>query len=122
METTLRERIFFQNADVKVTSTRVLVYGMSYAMDSINSASEYVTRPNRWLPITGMLLSVALLIPVQSRSYGAVLLILSILWLVSLRKKYSVKITHPTGQDIPYSSTDEAIIQGIINAINRARE
>jgi hypothetical protein len=122
METTFRERIFFQNADVKVTSSRLLIYGMAYGMESINSVSEYVSRPKRIWPLIGILLGAALMLPAETRVGGAVLLMSSLVWLLSAKKKFFVKIIHRTGQDLPYSSTDEAIIQGIINAINRARE
>ena len=117
---------------VTVTTTRVIIWGTTYALRNITSVKMASTSP----PIAGAILLllfgvfVLLLttLPFNENNYhpipgfilGGVIIVGSIVWMCSRKTDYHIHISSASGEIHALTAKDKAYIQRIVQSINDA--
>ncbi|HOR39662.1 MAG TPA: DUF6232 family protein [Paludibacteraceae bacterium] len=112
------EKIYFEEGDVKVTNARFLTYGKMHSMANVTSVAKYVVKPKRTGPIV---LGIIGLICFAFKWWLAVLLLAgAVAWWMTQKNNYVVSLASSSGNQEALSSTDEAFIDRVVNALNDA--
>jgi hypothetical protein len=112
------EKTFFDYDGVRVTSTRFIVDGQTYAMSNVTSVSAEVQTPNRIIPA---LLILGGLVLALSRIYAGLLLpIIGIIWWKLQKTIYHVTL-HTAGIETSALQTHQKeYLQRVVRALNDA--
>ncbi|KQT24545.1 hypothetical protein ASG22_11150 [Chryseobacterium sp. Leaf405] len=113
------ETTFYQNGSVTVTQSRFVTYSKTYAMRNISSVHIFEIGKNRVAPIIMILIAVPFLFG-YSFWIGLIIIALGILWLVSIKNEYAVRISTNAGEANSIVSKDRKYISEIVNALNDA--
>lgn len=114
------EKIFYDSNDVKVTNTRFIVLGQTYAMAGVTSVvSETIPAKNGWA-IALILVGLLLLMPEGSRALGAILLIVGIIVVALVKSTYAVALHSASGESRAIVSKDSGFVDQIVRALNDA--
>lgn len=120
------EAFLFDANGVKITSTRAILGGKTYAMSNISSVSIGMIPANRGKGYLALLIGAfVLLAGIADASAGGVvagLLFLAVGYVLGILPKdtYLVKLGSASGEMDALSSTDRDFIDGIVNAMNEA--
>ena len=120
METTQPEKVFYQDTNVTVTQSRFIAANKTYAMRNISSVSLFKIEKSLGTQIVLTIIGVLMLFGDSTRIFGAVLAIIGILWIISIKDKYSVRISTNAGEANSLISKDQLYIQKIVDALNDA--
>ncbi|PQV51004.1 DUF6232 family protein [Paraburkholderia sp. BL21I4N1] len=115
------ETVFLNLDNVKVTNARFVVPGQTFAMSGITSIGHREKGSSRTGGIALALLAavVALAWPAL-RPLAALMFVAGIIWTVRARGRYDV-ILHTAAGEVPaFSSSDSAIVQQVVAALNEA--
>lgn len=116
--TTLTGSPIFADANVHVSSSRVILNNTTYAMSNITSVRALKKSPDRKVAILLIVVGVVLWFP--SHILGLILLALGVLLLLVLKTNYTVLIGTSSGERNALSSKDGGYITKIVDAINQA--
>jgi hypothetical protein len=111
---------------VTVTSARFISGGQTHAMNGITSVKSAVEHPPKLWPMVTILVGALGMISALSESSmgGAAVMLailgVGILWLLSKKPTYIVKLTSASGETKAYLSPDDKFVGRIVNAINDA--
>ncbi|HKU24769.1 MAG TPA: DUF6232 family protein [Candidatus Sulfotelmatobacter sp.] len=111
---------FLQKDGVRVTSTRFIVPGQTFAMAGVTSVRSVKIEPDRKGP--SVLLGVGLLIlliPIL-RVIGVMFLIAAILWFIVQKTTFAVGLNSASGETHAITNEDAGYIDSIVNALNEA--
>lgn len=127
-----QDETLHSDANVSVTTTRVIVRGTTYALRNITSVRMAFTPPKMGCSIALLIFGILLLLSALvsfSRDIGSGIVVLlfagamiggAILWMRSLKNEYHVFIASSSGEANALSSKDRAYIEQIVNSINDA--
>jgi hypothetical protein len=118
----MAEEIFYESGNVKVTNARFIVDSQTYAMNGVTSVKGHIIPANRTLGL--ILLIVGLLIFFGSGIGGKLLGLLVAAaggyLMYQAKATHAVMLHSSSGEAQALSSTDEAYIKNVINALNEA--
>ena len=114
----MEEKNFFEYEDVKVTNSRFIVASQTFAMSNITSVKASKEVPNRFWPITLIVLGVLLLI--GSPIPGLVVAGIGVVWLVMQKTMFHVMLTTAGGETSALSSKQRNYIEKVVQALNDA--
>jgi hypothetical protein len=123
METDITEIVFFSNPnpknDIKITNTRAIINGKTYAMANVTSVSLSKTPSNAYI---GWLLFLVglIIIFLLSMQFGWVFVIVGLIWALVAKPSYHVNLGSSSGETDALSSKNRQLIEGIVEAINQA--
>ncbi len=114
----MEEKTFFNYDGVRVTNTRFVVDGRTYAMSNVTSVSPFEQKPNRLVPaflvIVGVALTIVKLYPLLTLS------IVGIIWFRLQKTVYSV-VLHTSGVETTVLTTyQKEYLQKVVGALNKA--
>ncbi len=112
------EKVFFENADVKVTSARFVTFGKTQALSGITAVSSHYISPKRTLPI--VLGVVGLICFSFSWVLAVLLIVLAVVWWVLQKTDYFVRLESASGITDAFTSKDQELINKIVEALNDA--
>lgn len=118
----MSEVIYFEKDSIKVTNSRVLVDGKTYALSGITSVGLVEQKPNRLLPIALMVVGFLFAKSNPNASiwhFMAVTMPFAI-WLLVQRSKFVVQISSASGESKALVSRKREYVRGVVEAINGA--
>lgn len=115
----MEEKTFFEYEDVKVTNSRFISGGQTYAMSNVTSVKSHVEKPNR---LGGI---VALVVGLVALASGAVFVGLVIaagagFYLYSQKTTYHVMLTTSGSETSALKTYQLDYIAKVVNALNEA--
>lgn len=116
----MQEQEFFNQAGVRVTNTRFMVTGQTYAMSGVTSVKCGRKDPARGWPIFLLLLGCGMLFAPRFSIFGMAVVALAALWLFAQSAEHTVMLSSASGEAEALTSTNEAHIKNIIEALNQA--
>ncbi|MEO4005438.1 DUF6232 family protein [Flavobacterium sp. CAU 1735] len=122
MEEKTKEHFFYRDLTVSVTKSRYIVDDKTYVLRNISSVAVNRikgSRFNAWVVIiTGL---IALFIPNDFQiMIGAILIVLGVIWHITIKDSFTVRIGTNAGEANSIISTDETYIKKIVSALNQA--
>lgn len=112
------EKVFFEDGDVKVTSSRFLTFGKTQTLSGITSVSSYVQNPDRKWPI--ILAVVGALCFYFSWVIAVILIAAAVAWLYFQKTYYTVQLESSSGVTDALTDTNKEYIFKVIDALNEA--
>ncbi|MDU1891004.1 MAG: DUF6232 family protein [Dysgonomonas sp.] len=112
------EKVFFDAGDVKVTSSRFMTFGKTQALAGITAVSTHYVSPSRLGPI--ILGVVGLLCFAFSWVVGLILVVGAVLWWISQKTVYIVRLESASGVTDALSSKDKDFVFQVSDALNEA--
>ncbi len=114
----MTEQIFFEYDDVKVTSSRFISGGQTYAMSNITSVKPYEKKPSRFMGIVVLL--VGLVMAMNSLSFGIVVGIGAAAYLYFQKTIYHVLLSTSAGETKALVTYQRDYLDKVIAALNDA--
>ncbi len=115
----MAEQTFLNESGIKVTNSRFIVPGETYAMSGITSVKTMKRTPSRKGPIALVALGLIFLY-FRIQNVGFLLLIAGVLWWFLNKPKYAVLLHSASGEAEAFSSKDGPQVTRIIDALNNA--
>ena len=115
------DKIFFQDNDVLITQSRIVIFGKTYAMRNISSVS--ITQESKlFLKISSTIILVFALSGFFLEEYliGIIALGIAVIMLLNSKDEYIVVISSNSGDNNALKSKNRDYIESIIEAINEA--
>lgn len=130
----LQETTYFSEKNVKITSTRAIIFDQTYSMANITSVSTKELHPNQSfgiiLMLVGMLFSLCGLPGLFNLTEGSSILLTFFvggvialvfgIYLIATSKRYAVRLGSASGETNALISKDQDYIQNIVDALNQA--
>lgn len=112
------EQVVLEEGNVKVTNTRFIVAGQTYAMNGVTSVEQFAKKPARIVPIV---IGIGGLIALSGSVIFAIILlgIAAALWIFQ-KATYSVLLSTSSGKAQALTSKDEQYISRVVAALNDA--
>lgn len=114
----MSETIFFENEGVRVTNSRFIVDGQTFAMNNITSVKPLEQKPSRILPI--LLLVLGALPAVNGVFGGLVLSAIGVAWLAMQKTVYHVMLHTSGGETSALKTYQKDYLQKVVTALNNA--
>ena len=112
------EKVFFDEANVRVTNARFVNDGQTYAMSNVTSVKAFEDEPKRVWAIVLLVLGVMFAITVPYFGVPVALVALFILW--RQKTSYHVMLATSGGEVSALSSDDRGYVERVVSAINQA--
>jgi hypothetical protein len=115
------EKVFHNDANVIVTQSRFIASGRTYTMRNISSVTVSTVEKDKKLQIA--LLVVGCLMALTGGGVqiaGFVIALGALIWLLTMKNNYAVRISTNAGESNSLTSADKAYVQKIVNAVNEA--
>lgn len=114
----MQETTFFEYEGVRVTNTRFIVDGQTFAMNNITSVKPLEKRPNRLLPV---LLIVLGALPAINGAYGGLALsLVGVVWFVLQKTVYHIMLHTSGGETSALKTYQKEYLQKVVTALNNA--
>ena len=114
----MEETTFFDQGGVKVTNSRFIVQGQTYAMNGVTSVKNGETSPSRTGSIVAVVIGIAT--TAAGSMWGLIFIIGAIFWWVKQKPTYHILLSSASGENEALSGQDSAYIKGVIAALNDA--
>lgn len=112
------ETTFFEYEGVRVTNTRFIVDGQTFAMNNITSVKPLEQKPNRLLP--GLLIAIGVL-PALNGVYGwLVMSLIGGVWWAMQKTVYHVMLHTAGGETSALKTFQKEYLQKVVTALNNA--
>jgi hypothetical protein len=126
----MTEQSFFKDANVQVTTTRVIIGSRTYTLANISSVSMWQQTPSR-LPgvlfaavgTLALIYAVSLDVPLTQNGWlalGVLLVVVGVVLVALPKPKYIVRISSSSGEVNALISPDQNYIVRVVDAINKA--
>ena len=114
----MEEQVFFQYEGVRVTNTRFIVDGQTFAMNNITSVKPMEKKPSRFWPILLIVLGV---IPAFNGTYEPLIFVAAgIAWFVSQKTVYHVMLHTAGGETSALKTFQREYLDKVVTALNNA--
>lgn len=112
------ETTFFEYESVRVTNTRFIVDGQTFAMNNITSVKPMEKKPNRVVPIVLIVLGV---LPAINGAYaGLVLSAIGAIWFAMQKTVYHIMLHTAGGETSALKTNQKEYLQQVVTALNNA--
>jgi len=112
------ETTFFEYGTVRVTNSRFIVDGQTFAMSNITSVKAHEEVPGRTLPI--LLIILAVILVLNAVYWGLVLGFFAMVWLAKQQTAYHVMLHTSGGETSALKTYQKEYLQSVVNALNDA--
>ena len=112
------ETTFFEYEGVRVTNTRFIVEGQTFAMNNITSVKPLEQKPNRLLP--GLLIAIGVLPALNGAYGGLVLSAIGIAWWAMQKTVYHIMLHTAGGETSALKTFQKEYLQKVVTALNNA--
>ena len=116
----MEEKTFFDTGNVRVTNSRFIVDGQTYAMNGVTSVKQAVRHPSRGGPVVCALIGLFLLVTGAAVVFGLILVAAALLWGFKQRSVWIVVLNSSSGEAQALTSQDRSYIDGVIGALNES--
>lgn len=114
----MNETTFFEYEGVRVTNTRFIVDGQTFAMNNITSVKPLEQKPSRLLP--GLLIVLGVL-PALNGAYGALILAaIGGIWWGMQKTVYHIMLHTAGGETSALKTHQKEYLQKVVTALNNA--
>lgn len=114
----MTEQIFFEHDDVKVTSSRFISGGQTYAMSNVTSVKAYEKKPSRFWGIATLI--IGLLITVNSFTPGIIIMIVAGIHLYFQKTVFHVLLSTAAGETNALVTYQRDYLNKVMAALNDA--
>ncbi len=118
------EKLFYENGAIRVTSSRLIIANVTYALANIASVSTSVKHPSRFWPIVfilgGVMWGMVDFMTSQVPYFALGAIVVGILILSGQKTEYGIRVSSSSGESTPLESKNRALIEGIVTAVNDA--
>lgn len=126
------EEIFYSDKSVAVTSSRVMIWGTTYALRNIASVSMRFSPPKIFGAVLLFLGGVFMLLaaflsvhgsmpaPVGAYIIAPAMIVGAILWMFNSKTRYHVHFSTAAGEIHALTSRDKAYIERVVLSVNQA--
>ena len=114
------EMTFLQKEGVRVTSTRFIVPGKTFAMAGVTSVRSVTIDPDRKWPSVLIIVGIIFLLVESTRILGGMLLVGGIVWIAMQKPTFAVGLSSASGEAHAITDENEESIKSIVNALNEA--
>ena len=112
------EKTFFEYEGVRVTNTRFIVDGQTFAMNNITSVKPLEQKPSRLLP--GLLIVTGVLPAINGAYGGLVLSAIGGVWWAMQKTVYHVMLHTAGGETSALKTFQKEYLQKVVTALNNA--
>lgn len=112
------ETTFFEYEGVRVTNTRFIVDGQTFAMNNITSVKPLEQKPNRLLP--GLLIAIGVLPALNGAYGGLVLSLIGGIWWAMQKTVYHIMLHTAGGETSALKTFQKEYLQRVVTALNNA--
>ena len=117
----MEERTFFEHEDVKVTNSRFITGGQTYAMHNVTSVKSTKKEPNRTGGMVVFLLGLALAVgSPENPVFGVILIIGAAYYLYQQKTTYHIMLTTSGGETSALTTHQPEYLNKVISALNEA--
>lgn len=114
----MEETTFFEHETVRVTNSRFIVDGQTFAMSNITSVKSRQESPSKLLPILLLILAV---IMVLNGVYAALVLgFIGVVWLAQQKPAYHVMLHTSGGETSALKTYQKQYLDSVMTALNNA--
>lgn len=115
----MEEKTFFEHEDVKVTNTRFVSGGQTYAMSNVTSVKSREDEPSRVGPGLILLFCIALF---MSENYvgGVIFGAIGLFWLLKQKTTYHVMLSTSSGETSALKTHQIEYVRKVVQALNDA--
>jgi hypothetical protein len=117
---TQNETVFYHDTNVTVTPATYVTPSRTYSMRNVISVYVYEIVKSRLKAGIMTLLGIPFLFAGDLFFIGLMMIPLGILWFISIKNEYAVRISTPVGESDSIVSKDKIYIEKIVNAVNEA--
>ena len=115
-----KEKVYHEDTDVVVSSSRAILFGKTYAMANVTSVVMHTESPNYVLPGLLCIVGVMLLFNLDIRLWAIITILVGGIWCALLKPKYWIRIGSSSGEANAFWSADQNYIQKIVACMNQA--
>ncbi|WP_250451163.1 DUF6232 family protein [Caballeronia sp. ATUFL_M2_KS44] len=115
------ERVFLDEGAIKVTNTRLMVPGNTFAMSGITSV-KHIEKDRSWIA-GAILVAVGTILLFCGLSFvplAAIALIPGAVLLARGKPKYAISLMTSSGEVTAFSSQDKGLVRRVVHALNNA--
>lgn len=114
----MEEITFFEYEGVRVTNTRFIVDGQTFAMNNITSVKPLEKKPNRILP--GLLIVFGVLPALNGATVGLFFALIGAIWWAMQKTMYHVMLHTAGGETSALTTYQKEYLQRVVTALNNA--
>ncbi|GGR12205.1 DUF6232 family protein [Deinococcus ruber] len=114
------ETIFFEDAGIKVTNSRFMTHGQTYALGGITSVSRLVEKPKRLIPVLIFFAGLATFGVSNSVFLPLIFIAIAVFIWISQKPKYVVMIRNASGDSRTLVDPNLTRVNKVIAALNDA--
>lgn len=115
----MEERIFFEYGDVKVTSSRFINGGQTYAMNNVTSVKPYEKKPNRTGGVIVLLIGLIIMFN-SSLITGLLITAAAAYYLYQQKTIYQILLATSAGETTALVTYQRDYMSDVIAALNNA--
>ena len=118
----MEEKVFFDQAGVKVTNARFIVNSQTYAMNGVTSVKSHVTPPDRKGPLIALAIGIIILLAADGagKLLGLGIAALGAWMLFQQKDTHAVFLSSASGEVKALANQDGDYIGGVVGALNQA--
>lgn len=114
----MQETTFFEHEGVRITNTRFIVDGQTFAMNNITSVKPLEKKPSRMLPAALVIIGA---LPAINGTYGGLALsLIGVVWLLLQKTVYHVMLHTAGGETSALKTYQKEYLQKVVTALNNA--
>jgi hypothetical protein len=114
----MEEKLFFEHETVKVTNSRFIVDGQTFAMNNITSVKALVKKPSRIGPV--LLIIVGALLAFNAPPIGIIVALPGVIWLLLQKTVYHIMLHTSGGETSALKSYQRPYVDQVVGALNNA--
>ena len=116
----MSETTYYSQGDINITNSRAIIGGKTYAMANITSVSMGVISPNYIPAAVAGVVGLLMLANSDARLFGVLVLVVAGVLFYLAKRRYTVNIGSASGESHALVDKDQAHIQEIVDAMNKA--
>lgn len=114
----MEETTFFEYEGVRITNTRFIVDGQTFAMNNITSVKPLEQKPNRIIP--GLLILIGILVAVNGNTDALLVALIGAIWWALQKTVYHVMLHTAGGETSALKTHQKEYLQKVVTALNNA--
>ena len=112
------EKLFFEYEDVKVTNTRFIVEGQTFAMNNITSVKAVEKKPSRIGPLIFILVGITMAF--QAVALGVIFALPGVIWWFFQKTTFHIMLHTSGGETSALKTYQREYVDKVVSALNSA--
>jgi ABC-type uncharacterized transport system permease subunit len=113
----MEERVFFEYEDVKVTNSRFIVEGQTFAMNNITSVKALERKPSRSGPLLLILVAVLAILYAET-SIAIICALAGVMWWFLEKKTFHIMLRTSGGETSALKTHQREYVSKVVAALN----